>query len=555
MNKKKQLLAIAGLIVLLLFLVSCKNYSKSTNPHKYLKFELLEDDTYAVIGFSNQTVKQLVIPSEHKNKPVSKINDNAFKVEKGIWGGRKSLPIETLDIEEGVKVIGEYAFYDSGLKDALLADSIEYIYDNAFYNNDTTINLPKNIKHVGSNAFAGTKLSGEINTTGINFENSALYDTDITAIIFSSETELIPEGICGNCDSLTKVEIPEGIKEIGSNAFSGCVKLNDIDLPKSLKIINSNAFSHSGLEEIVFKSEITNIGEYAFSSCENLKKVELPESSFTLGDSAFSYCRNLNEVIFGPSNDTYGLAFLGCPLKDMSVKADSAYEIVDGCLAIKVKDQYELVLGYDNCNAFDKFSKIQGYAFAGRSIEKLDIKNNVTSVERYAFYFAKIKEANIASEIVKDYAFKYSSINLLTISSKSIEKAFDNVYNLEKVIIEEGCEFINRDAFNCCFELKTVYLPASLKEIKTAAFIQCHLLTEVYYELNSGTPVRLYAGNFIEYKSNFINNGKVDVKLNDNFNIYVYEDIYNECVMLWSDMPTDELYNYHENLVDFIKVR
>ena len=44
------------------------------------------------------------------------------------------------------------------------------------------------------------------------------------------------------CESLEAVPIPEGVTEIGWNAFFGCTSLNSMILPASLTEINKNAF-------------------------------------------------------------------------------------------------------------------------------------------------------------------------------------------------------------------------------------------------------------------------------------------------------------------------
>ena len=61
-------------------------------------------------------------------------------------------------------------------------------------------------------------------------------------------------------DDLTSVEIPEGITEIGKNAFSECKNLESVKFPESLEIIEKGAFEDcSALKEIKLPKNVKTI--------------------------------------------------------------------------------------------------------------------------------------------------------------------------------------------------------------------------------------------------------------------------------------------------------
>lgn len=73
---------------------------------------------------------------------------------------------------------------------------------------------------------------------------------------------------------LTSIVIPEGVKEIGKEAFRSCKCLTKVELPDTLNII----------------------GRFAFDNCEALEKIELPKSLELIRCGAFSSCDSLREI-------------------------------------------------------------------------------------------------------------------------------------------------------------------------------------------------------------------------------------------------------------------
>ena len=83
--------------------------------------------------------------------------------------------------------------------------------------------------------------------------------------------------------------IPEGVTEIGEEAF--CCRDN--------------------VEEIVIPDTVTKIGVGAFDACQNLSKVVIPESVTEICDRAFYECCNLAELHLPASLKRLGDAFDG----------------------------------------------------------------------------------------------------------------------------------------------------------------------------------------------------------------------------------------------------
>lgn len=93
----------------------------------------------------------------------------------------------------------------------------------------------------------------------------------------------------GKCQSLTTVEIEDGITNIGDHAFSGCSSLQSVYFPDTIKDIGAFAFSSCGrLTQVIIPSQVTVIQEGTFSGCTRLTGVYIPSSVTTIEDDAFT---------------------------------------------------------------------------------------------------------------------------------------------------------------------------------------------------------------------------------------------------------------------------
>ncbi len=93
--------------------------------------------------------------------------------------------------------------------------------------------------------------------------------------------------------SLTTIQLPQTLQEIGEKAFAGS-RLKEITIPASVKKVGNWAFASSRLEKIVFESsEIDYLGSRAFQYCERLVSAKLPLEATKMGDGMFNGCKAL----------------------------------------------------------------------------------------------------------------------------------------------------------------------------------------------------------------------------------------------------------------------
>ena len=123
-------------------------------------------------------------------------------------------------------------------------------------------------------------------------------------VVRNAERYVIPEGVkeigwqaFQGCSSLKEVHIPENVTEIGKYAFNGCSSLKEVRIPEGVTEIEVGAFSHcSSLEKVHIPEGMKEIGRSAFSGCTSLKEVYIPKGVTKIEEYAFWGCSALKEV-------------------------------------------------------------------------------------------------------------------------------------------------------------------------------------------------------------------------------------------------------------------
>lgn len=107
--------------------------------------------------------------------------------------------------------------------------------------------------------------------------------------------------------------IPEGIEEIGAEAFRSCSNISSLTIPDSVKAIGKGAFQASGINRIKLPKSITRIEERTFAVCRKLEEIELPNTVETICFEAFNNCESLKRIVIPPSvKEIESYAISGC---------------------------------------------------------------------------------------------------------------------------------------------------------------------------------------------------------------------------------------------------
>ncbi|MDE5989287.1 MAG: leucine-rich repeat domain-containing protein [Duncaniella sp.] len=197
--------------------------------------------------------------------------------------------------------IDETTFYIDYVKYKIVDSHLEIIgYD--------PVELKGDVKPYATVKYLGTTYNTRI------IAEEAFRGSSITSInIPNSVTEIGGSAFSG-CSFLTSITIPNSVTEIERSAFEGCSSLASITIPNWVTKINGSAFRGcSSLTSITIPNSVTGIGSSAFSGCSSLTSVTIPNSVTEIDEYTFFRCSSLVEIII-PSSVVriFENSFYGC---------------------------------------------------------------------------------------------------------------------------------------------------------------------------------------------------------------------------------------------------
>ena len=214
--------------------------------------------------------------------------------------------------------------------------------------------IPNSITSIGPGAFSGcTGLTSVTIASGVTSIGEGAFGgcTGLTSIVVEDGNTVYDSR--NNCNALIETAtgllvagcnnsvIPDGVKVIGSRAFSGRKDLTSILIPNSVTTIGPNAFSGCGLTSVTIPNSVTSIGDGAFFSGCELTSVIIGNSVSTIGRNAFQECYKLTSITFPNSVTFIGqLSFNGCSLSSIALGSGITSIESLAFLNVPLKDVY-----------------------------------------------------------------------------------------------------------------------------------------------------------------------------------------------------------------------
>ena len=350
--------------------------------------------------------------------------------------------ISEVIIEEGITVIGDYAFYDSAVKKVTLPSTVTEIGQYAFaYSDVAEIALPSTLTEIGQYAFAYSALKSvtvpeSVSTMGeYAFAYSMLESATLQGSYFVTH-------MFDGCGQLSQVTIAEGATSIAAYMFQDCYSLTEISIPESVTNISTYSFAGSGLKNFVVEERFEWVGDYAFANSA-LESVTIRQDMY--GSSSygskqeskyvFSGCANLSEVTVA---------------EGVTVIVASAFENCTALKSVYALGADGVVRGEEGKTTFpESLTAIRGNAFMGSGLKSIVIPRNVNSLGSGAFANCTALKSVVLPETIDDIQ----------------GTLFEGCTALESVTLPAGVTQIYNGAFNGCTAIREFVIPASIANV------------------------------------------------------------------------------------------
>ena len=374
----------------------------------------------ATAPWAGKYIKKIII-----EEGVTRIGNGAFiyagLVVAGNDGSYEMSKVDNIILPDTLISIGYHAFWGTGCKTLIIPACLEEAdfpfklstFENVIYNADTVV----------SNMFSQTSISSVILSSDTKIIERNAFDScnGLQYVNCGGVTE-IGENAFANCDSLSKVILPDTLVSIGRYAFYECEDLKEIEIPDSVKSMGTDCFNGcTSLESVDIRGKLTVLEALCFAHCSNLVEVNLPESLLTIRECAFMDCTSLETIKIpeGVTEIKYS-AFEGCTqLTDVTIPAtvqsiasgrgntkvnvDNVFGNNPNLKEIKVDEKNRFFKSYDGClYNYDLTELI--YCPEGK--ESIIIPKETNTINACAFYSSSLYSKGLPAYKIKEIFFK-----------------------------------------------------------------------------------------------------------------------------------------------------
>lgn len=288
---------------------------------------------------------------------------------------------------------------------------------------------------------------------------------------------------------MREINLPEGLKSVGANAFQRCFSapMN----PKGLVYVGAGAFQEcSKISEVVLGAD-AEVCENAFMYCTGVKSLVLEGAPKSVGSCAFAF-NSLEELTV---NSTTPPAFVPEDVFCYGDNEDRDHEWTLNLADVTLKVPAGAADAYKtdrNWSVFNNVVELQPDVITEFTVAPFDYKVTADGEVTVKGFDGSLTDCVIPATVeysghtfsvtgVSDNVFANSGVEKVAIagSVRTIgENAFMNCGSLVGLTLEEGIQTIGKYAFTQT-ALTSLSLPKGLKEVGYGAFMHCGSLADV----------------------------------------------------------------------------
>ena len=405
---------------------------------------------------------------------------NYYAEESTIDAGETYIMLVTLGGNEPVLVPPAYPV--AGDSDTVtIGEGMTTIYANAYADNlsleGKTLIIAEGVERIEARAFRGTGIIRVVLPTTLRYLGESAFANcgSLESVVFQSDLESVPADLFNGCSSLSEVQIPDSVTEIGARAFAGTA-ISSLTIGRNVRTIGEAAFMNCAqLTSLTFAADanLVEIGDYAFYGAY-ISELVLPDSVTTLGAYAFANCPILRDVTISASLENMGegvflndTRLMRAEFRDgASIIGDYAFAALDGTTIVPMPYLAEVIIPAS-------VEAIGSYAFAGNTaLAQIDL-SGVEFIDSHAFYQTTALESvtlDDATSYIGISAFEESAVRDIDLSGVEYfdARSFYGT-SITNTDFADAIEIGDNAFYNCLNISGTVRLPNAV-QIYSGAF-------------------------------------------------------------------------------------
>ena len=242
----------------------------------------------------------------------------------------------------------------TNLVDLALTDEVRYIDNEAFRKCTSMDSLDlKDVRYIGFESFRDC--------------------SSIPSILIPKSVTVLEEGSFYICSSAVSVRIEADIDILLPRTFGYCSALKDVDVGDIISIGASCFINDTSLESFTMPDSVKPVGDQAFSGCKSLYGPSVSSGIEHLGMSAFEGCRSLMEVRLGDNLRSVGdHAFRDCSFLKKAY-FEGEMPVMGNSVFYGTADGFTVVYESEHSGSWEDYDETRKESDGGSGIDYLSV--------------------------------------------------------------------------------------------------------------------------------------------------------------------------------------